>query len=52
MTELVARKTIELAKQGERDAVKLCAALLKTFTDGGADPGTSEPRGVGLRSDR
>jgi hypothetical protein len=41
MTELVARKTIELAKQGERDAAKLCAALLKTFKDGGAEPGTS-----------
>jgi hypothetical protein len=41
ITELVARKTIDLAKGGERDPAKVCAELLKTFKDGGADSGTS-----------
>lgn len=41
ITELVARKTIDLAKAGERDPARLCAELLKTFKDGGADCGTS-----------
>jgi hypothetical protein len=34
--DLVARKIVALAKQGERDPVKLCDAAVKSLTDDGA----------------
>jgi hypothetical protein len=36
MTELVARKIISIAKQGERDPVRLCEAALRAFKQDGA----------------
>jgi hypothetical protein len=35
-TELVAKRIIAIAKQGERDPVKLCEGALSSFTDGDA----------------
>jgi hypothetical protein len=35
-TELVAKRIIAMAKQGERDPVKLCEAVVRSFTDGNA----------------
>jgi hypothetical protein len=31
--DTIARKIIRLAKQGERDPVKLCEATVRSFTD-------------------
>jgi hypothetical protein len=38
-TEIVARKVIEFAKQGERDPARLCAAVLKSLE--GDDAGSA-----------
>jgi hypothetical protein len=36
VTELVARQIIGIAKQGERDPVRLCDAALRAFKEDGA----------------
>jgi hypothetical protein len=39
VTELVAKRIIALAKQGERDPVKLYEGAMKSFTEGAAEAG-------------
>jgi len=38
-TELVAKRIIALAKQGERDPVRLCEGALRSFDDDAAEAG-------------